>query len=217
MKIQRTTSRDRGFTLTELLVVICVIAVVAVLLLSGLAAAKRKGSKVGCVNNLKQVSLASRVWEGDNGDKFPMQFALTNDAVMKLVSSGNAYVLWQTMSNELATPKILACPADEQRTAALSFSKNFSDANISYFLNLDAADAYPQMILSGDDNLAVNGVRVRPGILNLSTNASIGWTKERHHGAGNLALSDGSVQSVTFAFQQRFHQIGFAANRLVIP
>src|ERR1019366_7242727 len=119
MTIQQTTRGGRGFTLTELLVVICVVAVVVALLLPALAAAKRKHSTIGCVNNLKQIGLASRVWEGDNGDKYPMQFALTNDAVMKLVSSGNAYVLWQTMSNELATPKILACPADEQRTEAV--------------------------------------------------------------------------------------------------
>src|SRR5208283_468971 len=106
-----------------------------------------------------------------------------------------AYVLWQTMSNELVTPKILVCPDDNQRTEAVSFTQNFSDANISYFFSLDAADAYPQMILYGDDNLAVNGVRVRPGILNLWTNTSVAWTKERHGGAGNIALSDGSVQT----------------------
>ena len=225
MKLQPTTRGSRALTLTELLVVICVIAVLAVLLLPVLAAAKRKHSKLDCVNNLKQIGLALRIWEGDNGDKFPMQFALTNDAVMKLVSSGNAYVLWQTMSNELATPKILACPADEQRTAALSFSQNFSDANISYFLSLDASDAYPQMMLCGDDNLVVNGIRVRPGILNLSTNIIAGWTKERHGGAGNIGLSDGSIQTTTStALQAAFQaaQHGFqptraAANGLVIP
>ncbi len=209
----------------ELVVVICTVAVVAALFLPAFATAKRKSSGIHCVNNLMAIGLASRVWEGGNGDKFPMQFALTNDAVMKLVSSGNAYVLWQTMSNELSTPKILACPADELRTAALSFSQNFSDANISYFLSLDASDAYPQMMLCGDDNLVVNGIRVRPGILNLSTNIIAGWTKERHGGAGNIGLSDGSIQTTTStALQAAFQaaQHGFqpnraAANGLVIP
>jgi prepilin-type N-terminal cleavage/methylation domain-containing protein len=223
MKTQQTKSRGRGFTLTELLVVICVVAMVAVLLLPGLAASKRKNEKINCVNNLKQIGLASRVWEGDNGDKYPMQLAVTNDTMIELISDGNAFVLWQTMSNVLGTPKNLVCPADKQRTAAVSFTQNFSDANISYFLNLDAADAYPQMIISGDDNIAVNGVRVRPGILNLPTNASVGWTMERHHGAGNLGLSDGSVQTTAInAMQQAFQQTSVATNvtpnwRLVIP
>jgi prepilin-type N-terminal cleavage/methylation domain-containing protein/prepilin-type processing-associated H-X9-DG protein len=207
MKAQRTMHNGTGFTLTELLVVICVIGLLAVLLLPALAAAKRKHATIGCINNLKQIGLAFRIWEGDNGDKFPMQYAATNDALMKLVSDGNAYVLWQTMSNEL-NPKLLVCPADQQRTAAASFTQNFSDANISYFLILDASDAYPQMMLCGDDNIAVNGVRVRPGILNLPTNTVVGWTKERHGGTGNIALSDGSVQSA--------RDFGLA-NRLVIP
>jgi len=217
MKTQPTTSGGRGFTLTELLVVICVIAVVAVLFLP-LFAGSHKSLRIACVDNLKQISLTFRFWEGDNGGKYPMQFAMTNDATMKLISNGDAYVLWQTMSNVLGTPRLLVCPADEQRTTAVSFSQNFSDANISYFLNLDAPDAYPQMILSGDDNLEVKGVRVRPGILNLSTNALVEWTMERHHGVGNLALSDGSVQSVTInGLQQAFQQSGIATNRLVIP
>jgi prepilin-type N-terminal cleavage/methylation domain-containing protein/prepilin-type processing-associated H-X9-DG protein len=219
MKTQWTTREGRGFTLTELLVVICVIAVLAAVFLSfNDDDISRKAQRINCVNNLKQIALASRIWEGDNGNKYPMQFAVTNDATMKLISDGNAYVLWQTLSNELGTPKILICPADQQQIAALSFAHNFSGANISYFLNLDASDAYPQMILSGDDNLEVNGVRVRSGILNLSTNASVGWTKERHGGAGNIALSDGSVwTTTTLALRSALVNTGFATNRLVIP
>ena len=53
------------------------------------------------------------------------------------------------------------------------------------------------MILDGDDNLAVNGVRVKPGILNLPITNSLAWTKERHHGVGNIGMADGSVQQTT--------------------
>jgi prepilin-type processing-associated H-X9-DG protein len=218
MKTQPTICGGRGFTWVELLVVICVIAVVAVLLFPALAAAKRKQLKIGCISNLKQNGLAYRIWAGDNGDKYSMQSVLTNDAIMKLVGSGNAYILWQTTSNQLSTPKEVVCPADKERNVAASFRQGFSDANISYFLNLDASDGYPQMMLCGDDNLVVNGVRARPGILNLSTNASVGWTKERHGGTGNIALSDGSVQTVTStALQQAVQSAGIATNRFVIP
>ena len=198
MKARCATNRTRGFTQVELLVVIGALVLVAALLLPALAAAKRKSARLGCVNYLKQINIAFRLWEGDNGDKYPMQFALTNSETMKLLGNGNAYLLWQTMSNELSTPKILHCPQDKQRTNAVSFSQGFSDANISYFFSLDAAEAYPQMILDGDDNLAVDGVRVKPGILNLWTN-NIAWTKERHRFNGNIGLADGSVQQTTSA------------------
>jgi len=200
MKSQCAINRIQGFTWVELLVVIGVLALVAALLLPALAAAKHKSARINCVNGLKQINIAFRMWEGDNGDKYPMQFALTNSETMKLLANGNAYVIWQTISNEISTPKILHCPDDKQRTNAVSFSQGFSDSNISYFLSLslDAVESYPQMILDGDDNLAVDGVRVKPGILNLWTN-NITWTKERHGGSGNIGLADGSVQQTISA------------------
>lgn len=198
MKNPPAVNQTKAFTRTELFVVIGVIAVLAAaMLLPALAAAKRKSSRINCVNCLHQINLAFKVWEGDNGDKYPMQFAVTNSVTMKVIGSGRAYVLWQTMSNELSTPKVLHCPEDKQRTEAVSFVQNFSDANISYFFSLEAADTYPQMILDGDDNLAVNGVRVKPGILDLPTANSLTWTKQRHRGVGNIGMADGSVQQTT--------------------
>jgi len=198
MKTQPATNQTGAFTRTELFVVIAVVAVLVVaMLLPALAAAKRKSSRINCINNVKQIGLSFKTWEGDNGDKYPMQFALTNSETMKLIGDGNAWVLWQTMSNELSTPKILLCPEDTERIAATNFTSGFSDANISYFFSLEAADTYPQMILNGDDNLAVNGVRVKPGILNLPTTNSLAWTKERHGGSGNIGMADGSVMQTT--------------------
>jgi prepilin-type processing-associated H-X9-DG protein len=104
-----------------------------------------------------------------------------------------------------------------------NFSAGFSDANISYFFSLDTTtDINPQMILDGDDNLAVNGVRVKPGILNLSTTNSLAWTKERHGVVGNIGMADGSVMQVT---SNMLNSIVLAATngspvntyRLVIP
>ena len=189
-------------TFFEVLVVICVVGLLAVMFLmawSPTHPAKRKSSRINCVNNLKQTALAFRVWEGDNGDNYPMKFALTNSEAMKLIGSGNAYILWQTMSNELSTPKVLLCPADTEHQAANNFSTGFSDANISYFIGLDANGANPQTMLIGDDNLAVSGTPVKPGILNLATNSPVTWTAARHNFAGNIALADGSVQQITSA------------------
>jgi hypothetical protein len=76
-------------------------------------------------------------------EKNPMQVVLTNSETMKLVTNGNAYLLWQTMSNELSTPKVLHCPDDKRGKEAVSFSQGFSDANISYFCSLDAVETYP--------------------------------------------------------------------------
>ena len=217
MKPRLSNQRNRALTKIDVLAIIAVLAVAAALLLPALAAAKRKHARIGCVNNLKQIGIAFRLWEGDNNDKYPMSVSVTNGGAMEMIVASNAYVLWQTMSNQLSSPKILWCPADTNTFPATNFSAGFSDANISYFLNLYADEMYPQMIMDGDDNLLVDGKRVQPGILNLWTNQTIAWTKDRHHGVGNIGFADGHADQVTSHGLNATVVGSVATNRWLIP
>jgi hypothetical protein len=73
--------------------------------------AKDRAERIKCVNNLKNMGLAVRVFATDNGDVFPPDIL--------------------SMSNELSTPKILICPADTQRAAAANWQE-YGPANMSY-------------------------------------------------------------------------------------
>ena len=206
-------------TLVEAVVVICVLAALVVVLLPALVPQRHampRRQRINCVNNLKEIGLAFRVWEGDNGNKYPMETSVTNGGAMEFAERGIVYPIFQVMSNELSTPKLLICPEDTEHFAATNFS-NLTDANISYFLNLDASDTYPQMIFSGDDNFLVNGKPVQPGILNLWTNSSVVWAKTRHISIGNIGLADGSVQQVTRLGLASAISNATASSRLVIP
>ena len=82
--------------------------------------ARWRADTTGCANNLKQLGLAVKTWALDNDDRFP------------------THVL--EMTNEMATPKILVCPADTGRQPAANWS-TFTAANCSYEYLAAAASA----------------------------------------------------------------------------
>jgi type II secretory pathway pseudopilin PulG len=180
-----------GFTLVALLVILAVLAILAAMLLPALAAAKKKSSKLSCVSNLKQCGLAFRIWEGDNGDQYPMDVPMAKGGTLEFVTGADTFRHFQVISNELSTPKILVCPADT-RIAAVNFVR-LKNQNVSYFVALDAKDEFPQRFLDGDRNIT-GASEPENGILKLVPGQHTSWTETIHVNQGNLGLADGSVQ-----------------------
>ena len=113
------------------------------------------------------------------------------------VASGDfyfAYRHFQALSNELETPRILACPSDI-RPAAAQF-KELQNANLSYFVAVTASYHNPDSIVAGDRNLILRD-GTAGAVLRLDASNTATWNHRQHGFQGNILAADGHVERVT--------------------
>lgn len=213
-----------------------IVGALLIVLAPAFKAASRLAKGVHCINNLKNIGLAFRVFATDHDSQWPWQVPASEGGSAE--TEQKPELLWRHFlvltngymrANNLDSPKYLWCPLDSAKRAAATFYSNSASSGavvfsgnqqVSYFLNLGANTnelqaEIPDRILSGDRNLLVDGKSVDAGATYLSGGQSVGFTPGRiHRRYGHFLFADGSVQEVWTNWIVRAHS---ATNLLLFP
>lgn len=173
-----------ALTRVDILVILTVTALLGLLLLPALHRTKTKSQRIQCVSNLKQLGLSFRI-TALNNVHHPLSLNPTTDAALSA---------FRSHSNLLANTRLLHCPSDTRPVAESPGS--LTRSNISYFINPNASERFPQSLLYGDRNLTSNNVPVPPGLIPIPSKSQWSWGPDMHGKSGNVALGDGSVQQI---------------------
>jgi competence protein ComGC len=216
---RRSAGRGRqAFTRVELCACLAAGALLLALALPALATSQSRGQVAQCLNNLRLMGRAVQMFAGDHVGQPSWRTYDTDGGTRPSVGTkpGAAWFEFTALSNELVTPRILACPADTGVKIAAEFSNNgasgylstgFRSQATSYFITLDppsgSATMPPAWPVFGDRNVRFSGTescalginsadRLRPYVL-----GSGAWTNAVHGIQGNVVKTDGSVSETS--------------------
>ena len=126
----QSVSRRAGFTVTELLVSIGIIGLLAALLLPAVQSAREAARRAQCTNNLHQIGIAVANFHSKT-QHLPASICPLRELLPELDSKSIQEIINSRSTDAFESPSVLRCPTDPYAIPGLH--------KISYFLNAGSA------------------------------------------------------------------------------
>ena len=196
--------RPQGFTRKELVATLAFLFLLIAVSLAAITSSKPSNQRALCRSNLRENGQAVSRWATDHDGRVPWLVSTAEGGSGGGIPPAFFYIL--PLSNYLASPRTLACPADTNLVATnwdfnpggfLFFG--FRDKALSYFVGLDTPLEEAHAILFGDRSLYTPAftycARVKVIAADIVPQAAWGFPTPGAHGdAGHFLFTDGRVE-----------------------
>ena len=224
-----------AFTRLELLAVVSALFVLSLIVLPTLANTKPRSDRVTCANNLRLVGRAEHSWASDHHDQMPWWVNVSDGGTRGTNLQNDAWYNFGLMTNELGTPRILACPSDPGTRVTHDFSflpdgffhSGNKNNSVSYFIGLhafltaDGNGTYNAGLFGGQPRLflmAQGGDRhLQVDRSNISCSCGVSVAVEVYGGPSGQAKWTNAIHGLSGNILMSDGQVAQTSNARVLP
>lgn len=198
MDIRSRNPSQRGFTLVEVLAVICLVTILLFLLFPLLGHVKARGESTKCASSLRQIGIALFNYAGEHEGEFPVAGGTIHRGAVDPVTQRPSWAeqIETYVGNDWRIFQCITCarilPANSRYSYFLGTRAAYLETGALGPVRLSRITHRSKQILAGDNTFAFEEADADKD--DYSVNCPFAGTRP-HQGKSNILFADGSIRA----------------------